>query len=95
MMRSATVEVVHGRAAGDGQCYEGPCSIQKVSSGKYNIFPPPGRRIVSVTAVPYTPAQWLMVKTDAAAGRSAQVTFANTAASESDTQFLFTVSLAV
>lgn len=94
-MRSATVEIVHGRANGDGQYYEGPCGIQKVSSGKYNIFAPPGRRIVGISAMPFTPAQWLMIKTDAVYGRTAQITFANTAATESDTQFVFTVSLAV
>lgn len=95
MMRSATVEVVNGRADGSGQCYEGVCTIHKVSSGKYNIFAPPGRKIVGVTAVAFTPSQWLMIKTDVVGGRQAQVTFANAAPTESDTPFVFSVSLAV
>lgn len=93
-MRSSTIEFVNGRSAGDGQFYEGACTIHKVSPGKYNIYPPPGRKIVSVSAVPFTPAQWLMVKCDAVHGRQAQVTFANAAPTESDSGFVYTVGLA-
>jgi hypothetical protein len=93
-MRTAATEIVTGRVAGSGLVYEGPCSVQRVSAGKYNIYAPPGRKFVSISATPYTPSAWLMDKSDGSYGSTAQVTFATTASAETDTQFIYTAVLA-
>lgn len=93
-MRTVTVEAVSGRVSSTGVATNGPCSVQRVSAGKYNLFPPPGKRIVGVNATPFAPAQWLMSKCDEVSGRAAQITFATTAATETDTGFVYTAVLA-
>jgi len=88
-MRTTGTEVVWGRISGTAIPYQGPLTAQKVSNGKYWVFPPPGRKIVGISAIPYAPAQWLMVKCDDISGDKAQITFANTAATETDNAFVY------
>lgn len=94
-MRTKTIDIVHGRVDSTGVAFEGPCTVQKVAAGRYWIYAPPGRRLMSIAVIGFQFPQWAFVQTADFTGRGVLLLFANTGGTaEVDESFAYTAFLA-
>jgi len=85
-MRSATVTTITGVIKNDGVPLQGPLTCCRTSAGVYELYPPPGMKIVGLVAMPMAvPGDswgWHFVITDqdVTAGAPFRVAIANSTA---------------
>lgn len=94
-MRSTKTEIIRGRVATTGAPIAGRMSCYRTAAGQYVLYPPAGRRLLSLTAQIIGSGAYGFAQPIALSDWSCSVYTTNVAASATeDREFLYTAVLA-